>query len=151
MKYYQYLILFLIINFGALALGASFMENGPKALWYLDLNKAPWSPPGWVFGAAWSTIMVCFSFYLADLFSKHNSSKIQVAFILQLLLNVSWNYVFFNQRLILLGLVVLILLNIILFYFFFNLSRNKTKYLLIPYIVWMCIATSLNLYILIHN
>lgn len=151
MKYYQYLILFLVLNFGGLALGAHFMENGPKATWYLALNKAPWTPPGWVFGVAWSTIMICFSFYLADLFSKYNTTKAKTAFILQFILNVSWNYVFFNQRLILLGVVVLLLLNVVLFYFFFNLSKNKIKYLLLPYLIWMSIATSLNLYILIHN
>ncbi len=151
MKYYQYLILFLIINFGALALGTYFMENGPRATWYLNLNKAPWTPPGWVFGAAWSAIMICFSFYLSDLFLKNNTTKTKIIFLVQFILNVSWNYIFFNQQLIFLGLIVLTLLNIVLFYFFFNLSKNKTKYLLVPYLIWMSIATSLNLYILIHN
>lgn len=151
MKYYQYLILFLITNFGALALGTCFMENGPRATWYLNLNKAPWTPPGWVFGAAWSAIMICFSIYLSDLFLKNNTTKTKIIFLVQFILNVSWNYIFFNQQLIFLGLIVLILLNIVLFYFFFNLSKNKTKYLLVPYLIWMSIATSLNLYILIHN
>ena len=151
MKYYAYLVLFLIINFGSLAIGMLLMDNGPRADWYLSLNKAPWTPPGWVFGAAWSFIMVCFSFYLATLFTKHLNKAVKVAFTLQVVLNISWNYVFFNQHLVLLGLINLLLLNVLLCYFFFSQSQGKYKFLLLPYMIWMCIATSLNLYILIHN
>ena len=151
MKYYAYLILFLIINFGSLAIGMLLMDNGPRADWDLSLNKAPWTPPGWVFGAAWSFIMVCFSFYLATLFTKHLNKAVKVVFTLQVVLNISWNYVFFNQHLVLLGLINLLLLNVLLCYFFFNLSKGKYKFLLLPYMIWMCVATSLNLYILIHN
>ncbi len=151
MKYYQYLIIFLIINLGSLALGTILMNNGPQTEWYINLNKAPWTPPGWVFGVAWTFIMVCFSFYLADLFSKFKTTAIKINFVLQVILNISWNYLFFNQHLVLSGLINLLLLNVVLCYFFFTLSKNNTKYLLIPYMIWMCIATSLNLYILIHN
>jgi len=151
MKYYQYLIVFLIINLGSLALGTILMNNGPQTSWYLELNKAPWTPPGWVFGVAWTFIMVCFSFYLADLFSKFKTTSVKIAFVIQVILNINWNYLFFNQHLVLLGFINLLFLNIVLCYFFFSLSKNNTKYLLIPYMTWMCIATSLNLYVLIHN
>ena len=50
----KFTILFLIINFGGLAIGNWFMNNGPISEWYLNLNKAPWTPPGWVFGVAWT-------------------------------------------------------------------------------------------------
>ena len=53
------LFVFLLINFGALALGGLFTSDGVISDWYEQLNKAPWTPPGWVFGAAWTTIMVC--------------------------------------------------------------------------------------------
>jgi len=53
------LLLFLIINFGGLALGSYLMNDGPNSTWYNDLNQAPWTPPGWVFGAAWTVIMIC--------------------------------------------------------------------------------------------
>ena len=46
------------------------MNNGPQTDWYSNLNKAPWTPPGWVFGFAWTTIMLCFSIYLIALFQK---------------------------------------------------------------------------------
>jgi len=46
------LFLFLLINFAALALGGLATSDGVVSLWYQNLNQAPWTPPGWVFGAA---------------------------------------------------------------------------------------------------
>ncbi|WP_299061965.1 TspO/MBR family protein [uncultured Polaribacter sp.] len=153
MKQLKFTILFLIINFGGLALGSWLMNNGPLTEWYYSLNKAPWTPPGIVFGIAWTLIMICFSIYLGKLFTQVNNQKLKLIFFLQFILNVSWNFIFFNQHFVLFGLVTIVLLTVLLFYYFFKLS-NKTgfyKYLLLPYMIWLCIATSLNLYILIYN
>jgi tryptophan-rich sensory protein len=149
----KYVILFLVINFGGLALGSWLMDSGPTTEWYINLDKAPWTPPGWVFGAAWTIIMICFSVYLGYLFSILNTTKSKLLFAVQVFLNVIWNYVFFNQHLITQGLIVITLLTIVIFYYFFNyrnLLKNKS-YLLLPYMVWLLIATSLNTYILINN
>ncbi|WP_088323576.1 TspO/MBR family protein [Polaribacter tangerinus] len=153
MKQLQRTFLFLIINFGGLAIGSWLMNNGPSTDWYENLNKAPWTPPGWVFGVAWTTIMICFSIYLGKIFTIENSKKQQRYFLLQFLLNVSWNYLFFNQHLVAFALINLILLTALLFVYLLKLSNQAGKYkvLLIPYVLWLCIATSLNLYVLIHN
>lgn len=143
---------FLVINFGALALGSWLMNNGPLSNWYINLNKAPWTPPGWVFGITWSIIMICFSIYLGHLFTKSNSQKARLMFSIQLFLNIIWNYIFFNQHLIGLGLLTITLLTIVVFYFFINFEKQQNKrVLLLPYMVWLCIATSLNAYILLNN
>ena len=42
------LIAFLLLNFGALAIGGFFTGKGVTSDWYADLLKAPWTPPGWV-------------------------------------------------------------------------------------------------------
>jgi tryptophan-rich sensory protein len=147
-------IIFLIINFGGLALGGWLMNSGPTSDWYMNLNKAPWTPPGWVFGVAWTIIMICFSIYLTELFSFKINTKIVLLFTIQIFLNVIWNYVFFNQHLIGLGLLTIVLLTILIFYFFFIFNENRMqffRYLLIPYMLWLCVATSLNAYILIKN
>ncbi len=152
-SFYGLLALFLFINFGGLALGGWLMNSGPTSDWYLNLNKAPWTPPGWVFGAAWTTIMVCFSIYLAKLFLIDNTINQKLVFGLQVLLNVSWNYIFFNQHQVFLGLVVILLLTAVIFIYFFALSKKvgKWRLLLLPYMIWLCIASSLNMYVLIHN
>ena len=149
----KYLILFLVINFAGLGVGTWLMDNGPMTDWYLNLSKAPWTPPGWVFGAAWTTIMICFSIYLMYLFTENYNKKKLTLYIVQVILNVSWNYVFFNQHQVSFALAIIVLLTALIFYFFFTYfkEQKKTSYLLLPYMIWLCIATSLNLYILIHN
>ena len=146
-------ILFFLINFGGLAIGNWLMNNGPQTGWYLNLSKAPWTPPGWVFGAAWTTIMLFFSIYLVDYFLKNYSKGKTILYTIQVILNVSWNYLFFNQHLVGLALVVILSLTFMVFYFFFTYFKehNAKSYLLLPYMIWLCIANSLNLYILVHN
>ncbi|MDT0557594.1 TspO/MBR family protein [Ichthyenterobacterium sp. W332] len=147
-------IVFLIINFGGLAIGNWLMDTGPQTDWYINLNQAPWTPAGWVFGFAWTTIMICFSIYLTVLFNTIKVSLFIVVLGIEFVLNVSWNYVFFNQHLVNLGLVIITLLTIVIFYYFFQFQFEKMKkyrLLLLPYIIWLCIATSLNLYICLYN
>jgi tryptophan-rich sensory protein len=148
-----YILLFLVINFGALAIGSFLMNNGPTSNWYLSLNKAPWTPPGWVFGAAWTTIMICFSIYLANLVGLKSDSTFWMLFGIQFILNVSWNYVFFNQHLIGVALVIIVLLTLLIGYYLFHfLNDMKLKTLLIiPYFLWLLIATSLNAYTYFKN
>ena len=154
MKKIYLFILFLIINFGALAIGSWFMGDAVSGEWYSNLNKAPWTPPGWVFGTAWTLIMICFSIYLSYLFSIRNSKFVIAVYTSSVLLNVSWNYFFFNQQLTTLGLVNIVLLTLLIIYFFITFGDDKLsrlKYLLLPYIIWLCIATSLNGYVVFNN
>ena len=148
-----YTVLFLFINFSALGIGSYLMNSGPQSNWYLNLNKAPWTPPGWVFGVAWTTIMICFSIYLAYLVGLKLGISFWILFGIQFILNVSWNFVFFNQHAIGFGLVVIILLTLIVSYYLFNFrSDMKLKTLLItPYFIWLLIATSLNAYSYFKN
>ena len=153
MKQLKLTLLFLALNFGGLAIGSWLMNNGPLSNWYTNLHQAPWTPPGFVFGIAWTLIMVCFSIYLGKLFTKENTSKNRNIFLIQFVLNVSWNFIFFNQHLVLFALINILLLTSLIFVYFFKRSSavNNYKYLLLPYMLWLCIATSLNLYILVHN
>tara|TARA_R110000868_G_scaffold6126_4_gene35357 strand:+ start:1879 stop:2340 length:462 start_codon:yes stop_codon:yes gene_type:complete len=153
LKLFKYIVVFLIINFGALAIGSWLMNDGPQTAWYQNLNQAPWTPPGWVFGVAWTTIMICFSIYMAYLYNLLPSGKLIALFAIQFVLNVIWNYVFFNQHLIAVGLICIVLLTLVVAIFLFNYYNElKTKTLLIlPYFIWLCIATSLNAYILFNN
>ena len=148
------LIIFLIINFGALAIGGFFTGKGVPSDWYIGLDKAPWTPPGWVFGTAWTTIMICFSIYMAYLWPVvENKNLLIVLFIIQWVLNVSWNPTFFYYQLVLAGLIIITGLTIIVGSFLLLYwSELKFKTLLIlPYFIWLLVATSLNGYILFKN
>jgi benzodiazapine receptor len=147
-------LLFLLLNFVALGIGGLFTGSGVSSDWYQNLNQAPWTPPGWVFGAAWTFIMICFAVYMAFLWDKFtNKSTLIALFSLQWILNVSWNPIFFKFQLVSTGLITISLLTILVGYFFFgNLKNLKAKSLLIaPYLIWLIIATSLNGYIYFNN
>jgi len=148
-----WILIFLILNFSALGIGSLLMNNGPISDWYLKLNKAPWTPPGWVFGVAWTTIMICFSVYLSDLAIIKPSNTFWILFFVQFLLNISWNYVFFNQHLIGLGLFVIVLLTLIVGYFLvaFATELSQKSWLIAPYFGWLILATSLNAYAYFNN
>ena len=102
------LLIFLILNFGALGLGGFLMGGEVTGEWYQNVNKAPWTPPGWVFGAAWTTIMLLFSFYMASAWSQIENRNFLIGlFAFQWVLNVAWNPVFFKFHQVGFGLLCL--------------------------------------------
>jgi len=153
MKLFKYTIVFLVINFGALAIGTLLMNNGPQSNWYINLNQAPWTPPGWVFGFAWTTIMLCFSIYMANLYLLESTTKVKILFTVQFILNVSWNLVFFNMHLVALGLIVILALTFVVSILMFTYRKLMPlkSFLILPYFLWLLVATSLNAYILLYN
>jgi tryptophan-rich sensory protein len=145
---------FLSLNFLALALGGLFTADGVSSEWYQTLNKAPWTPPGWVFGAAWTFLMICYAIYLAIVWKEKSLQKKNLVFYaLQWILNVSWNPIFFYHHQDILGLINLVLLSaVIIGTAIINLkSFRAATVLILPYIIWLCIATSLNAYITFTN
>ena len=154
MKFIARLILFLFLNFIALALGELFTAGGVSSEWYQTIDKAPWTPPGWVFGAAWTFLMICYAIYLAIVWKEKSLQKKNVAlYAMQWILNVSWNPIFFYYHQDILGLINLLLLSAVLFgTVMLNVKSFRAATLLIlPYIIWLCIATSLNAYITFNN
>ena len=154
MKQIHYIVLCLILNFVGLALGNFFMGDSPNGIWYNSLNKASWTPPGWVFGVVWTLIMICFSIYLSFLFSLRKSKYVTTIYGIALLLNISWNYFFFNQHFTSIALYNLIALALVIIYLFISFGDDelsKMRYLLVPYILWLCIAISLYGYVVLNN
>ena len=123
MKFALTFIFFLGLNFGALFLGNVLMNNGATSDWYLNLNKAPWTPAGWVFGAAWTSVMLFFSVYMTFLYQNLKTQKVILLYSLHLLFNISWNFIFMNKHMIILGLIDITLLTILMFYFL--IAYNK--------------------------
>ena len=148
------LIIFLVLNFGGLAIGGIFTSKGVSSDWYLNIIKAPWTPPGWVFGFAWTAIMICFSIYLAYMWPVIENKNLLIAlFAVQWVLNVGWNPTFFYYHNAFLGLLIIsaltFLIGFILIYYGPYLKFKSV--LIFPYFVWLIIATSLNAYILAKN
>ena len=148
------IIIFLVLNFAALILGGLFTSKGVSSDWYADLSKAPWTPPGWVFGAAWTLIMICFAFYMANLWTSSENKKLIIAlFAIQLILNIAWNPIFFQFHNVIFGLLVITTLTLLigfLLFQYYSILKLKSLFIL-PYFIWLVIATSLNAYILFKN
>jgi tryptophan-rich sensory protein len=147
---YIRLVIFLLINFAALGIGGLFTSSGVTSDWYQQMNKAPWTPPGWIFGAAWFSIMICFSIYMAMLWQQAPQLHFQIAamFALQWILNVGWNPVFFKFHQTTFALFIIIALTILvgIFLFHFLSSIKWNSLLILPYFIWLLIATTLNAY-----
>ncbi len=83
-----------------------------------------------------------------------NKNLLGSVYVLQLVLNIIWNPVFFYYQNAILGLIVITLLTsligFILIYYYYPVAILKSM-LIIPYFLWLLIATSLNLFILVKN
>ena len=150
----KYLVLFLALNFAGLAIGGLSTGSGVSSEWYQGLNKAPWTPPGWVFGTAWTLIMIAFSVAMAKATIITVDKNFLLLYGLSWLLNVAWNPIFFSLQKTGLGLIVitaLLLLIISIAYWMHQHDIGWQKWLLTPYMLWLIIATSLNAYIVFNN
>jgi len=148
------LIVFLILNFAALAIGGIFTSDGVVSDWYVNLNQAPWTPPGWVFGVAWTTIMLCFAVYMSFALDVVESRReLLLLYGIQWVLNVIWNPVFFYFHQVGLGLITITALTALVGYLLVVNYRDlgAKSLLLAPYFIWLLIATSLNGYIFFNN
>lgn len=122
--------------------------------WYVYLNKPSFSPPNWLFGPVWLLLYILMgvSLYLVWTSKKKNIVAVEI-FLIQLLLNYFWSYIFFGLHNIGLAFVEIIALWFsILFVAFKFWKINKTStYLLVPYLAWVSFATLLNFMLLILN
>lgn len=125
--------------------------------WYPMLHKPSFSPPAWVFGPVWIILYLLMGASLYLVWNKKpvkkGKSDALAIFVVQLILNVVWSYLFFGLRNPFLGLVdVLILWLSILFTFMKFVRIDKLAgYLLIPYLLWVAFAGILNLSIVLLN
>lgn len=125
--------------------------------WYSTLNKPSFSPPNWIFGPAWTTLyfMMGVSAYLVWVKGLKNK-KVRTAlayFLIQLVFNFFWSFLFFGLHSPLLALVDIFLLwlAIVLTMIKFYQISKPASYLLLPYLLWVSFATLLNLSIVILN
>jgi len=124
--------------------------------WYKTLKRAPWSPPDYVFGIVWPILytLMAFAFVIAWKDEKcHPYCPALTFFLIQLLLNLSWTTIFFKFKMPIFALFDLIgtlVFTIISYYSFLKINTLASN-LLIPYILWLLLAFSLNLYIVVNN
>lgn len=145
------IIICLTIGFLSRLLHETAME-----VWYPTLVKSTLTPPDIVFPIVWGSLYVLMGISLGLLYCTNDiPSKKQLLwlFAIQLLLNVSWNFLFFYLQNPLFGLLNLLILDILALTFFFAALKAKRNvaYLFLPYLIWMLFAAYLNLFIALNN
>tara|TARA_B100001059_G_C17294290_1_gene314284 strand:+ start:127 stop:522 length:396 start_codon:yes stop_codon:yes gene_type:complete len=131
-----------------LILGGLSSSDTANDLWYQELNKSSLNPPGYIFGIVWPILYILMSISAFRTFSETRK-----LFLIQLFFNAIWSWLFFAFHMpivALLNIWILIALNIKLNV---NMLRIDTisGILFIPYIVWLCFASYLNLFIVLNN
>jgi tryptophan-rich sensory protein len=125
--------------------------------WYAGLSKPPLNPPPWVFGPVWTTLYILMGLAAFLIWRKglaHRGVRLALGiFILQLVLNALWSFLFFGLQSPTLGLICIILLwlSIVWTMVAFGKISRPAMYLLIPYIAWVSFASYLNFGIWLRN
>jgi translocator protein len=141
---YFFIPLFVIITASA----ASYFAETGRA-WYKTINLPGWTPSGSIMVLAWTIIFVLSSISLLIIWNKHSSEKkfgvVITLFVVNALLIVGWNILFFSHQQLGLAFFQAILLIINLFiiiYITWRFSRIAS-YLLIPYSLYLLFSTML--------
>ncbi len=125
--------------------------------WYNTLKLPSVAPPGQVIGTIWTVLYVLIVASALIFWNRANSSKyfrlIVAVFLLNAYFNAFWSFTFFSFHMIFLSLLVSGVMALTIFTLIGLIyPRQRTAaLLLIPYGVWVIIATYLNYLIWVLN
>lgn len=146
------------------AIGSIFTSESVST-WFQTIEKPSFSPPNWFFGPVWTTlyVMMGISLFLVwrattstTTFTKDRRSRKISAFIAfgsQLILNVSWSFLFFGLRSPQFAFVeiIILLISIVVTIVIFSKISKLAAILMLPYAGWVTFASFLNLQIWLLN
>ncbi|MDD3984796.1 MAG: tryptophan-rich sensory protein [Methanobacterium sp.] len=125
--------------------------------WYASLSKPSWAPPNWLFGPVWTTLYVLMGISLfliwCEGFNRKDVKFALLIFGVQLILNLLWSILFFSFHSLFGSFILILILWIAIFaniIVFFMISR-PSGLLLVPYLIWVSIASYLNYSIYLIN
>jgi translocator protein len=123
---------------------------------YQQLDRPEWAPPAWLFSPVWTALYLLMALAAWLVWRVRGLRRAQGAltlFVLQLVANAVWPWLFFAWRqgaLALAGIVVLGLLVLATIAAFWRI-RPLAAGLLVPYVAWISYAAALNLAIWQRN
>lgn len=148
MKGWLGLIGWLVLSLATGAVGALATRNARE--FYGGLAKPEWAPPGWVFGPVWTTLYVLMGIAAWLVWRRGGWSAASGAltlFVVQLVCNALWSWIFFAWRrgaLAFADIVVLLVLIVATMVAFARVNR-VAAILLVPYLGWVLFASALTL------
>jgi tryptophan-rich sensory protein len=129
----------------------AYFSSSASMEWYQQLIKPSWTPPDWIFPIVWPLLylMMAISFWIIWTYQgqPHPKKGVFTIFFVQLALNMLWSPVFFTLKSPYYALVVIALLWLSLIATIFSFYRfsKLAAFLLIPYLLWVTYALTLNL------
>ena len=150
------LVVSIVASFAAGGIGSRFTVKAIPS-WYLGLKKPPYTPPNRVFGPVWTTLYVLMGVSVFLVWQQGlDTAGVMLAFTLfwvQLAFNALWSVVFFGMKSKGGGVVIIVVLWLLIMATMLASFRVSgwAGSLLIPYIVWVSIASYLNIGIWLMN
>ena len=134
------------ITAAAAALGSAAAANSRE--FYEGLQRPSWAPPGSVFGPVWTVLYLAMAVAAWMVWRARNFIGARVAlflFLVQLLLNALWTWLFFawHQGALAFIDVVLLWVAVAMTMNLFRRVRPMAGTLLIPYLAWVSFAAVL--------
>jgi len=139
------LIIWVVICYCPTLIGIAFSPGD----WYASLQKPSWTPPSWLFGPVWTMLYATMAI-AAWLVWKRGGFTAQrkplTLFFVQLALNAAWTPIFFGLHKPGLAFITIVLLSlaIIATIAAFRRVSQIAASLLIPYLLWVAFAATLN-------
>lgn len=117
--------------------------------WYASLAKPSFNPPNWVFAPVWTTlyVMMAFAFWrILRLPGSPAKNRAILLFVLMLVLNAAWSWMFFAANSPILGLINIVpqLVLIVAVIVAFLRLDTTAGLVLIPLAAWVAFASLLN-------
>jgi translocator protein len=137
-----------VICFCAMYTGAYFAA-GAVVDWYPALAKPAWTPPDWLFAPVWTLLYLMMALAAWLVWRQGGMSRVKVPitfFLVQLILNVLWTYLFFELRMPWVAFVEIICLwlSILASLVAFWQATAVAGWLMLPYLGWVTYAAALN-------
>ncbi len=144
------LVISILASLAAGGIGSLFTFKAIPT-WYAGLKKPPYTPPKWVFGPVWTTLYILMG--ISVFLIWQNGLAINGAWLaftlfwIQLALNALWSIIFFGMKSKGGGVITIIVLWLLILATMIASFRVSgwAGALLVPYIVWVSIASYLNI------
>jgi benzodiazapine receptor len=139
------LLLFSILLTQGSGIIGSFATQSSVNTWYRTINKPSFTPPSWIFAPVWTTLFLLMAVSLYLVWIKKEKRLVKL-FVVHLLVNISWSYLFFGLQNPGLALVALVALLVFVAYLIFRFWKVEkwAGVLLVPYFLWGLFAAALN-------
>jgi tryptophan-rich sensory protein len=140
---------FIALSEGAGIIGSIFTVSSIQG-WYTTLTRPELAPPNWVFAPVWTTLFLLMGAAAFLVWKKGWHRKdVKVAlsiFLAQLALNTLWSIMFFGLQNpgAAFAEIIILWLAIVATIVTFGLISKPAAWLLVPYILWVSLASYLN-------